>query len=94
MIKWLKNLLNLNGFSKGGFTGRGEIVDDSQTLILPTDCRLPILPQPEYRLTWPGKDQGRPQPPIMWLTGGYVSSPPPDDGLVLAVLSPGTKDAI
>ena len=68
MTNWLKSLLNLNGFSKGGFTGRGHVSAAGEQYILPTDCRLPIPPQPEYRLTWPGKDQGKPQPPIMWLT--------------------------
>lgn len=86
MIKWLKNLLNLNGFSKGGFTGRGHVSamadrDYGREFILPTDCRLPVIPDPEYAVSG-------------FKAGGYVGSPPPDDGLVLAVLSPGTKDAI
>lgn len=85
MIKWLKNLLGLNGFSDGGFTGRGHVSamadrDLDREFILPTDCRLPIPPQPEYNITWPGKDQGKPLQPIMWMTVGYVSAPPSDKG--------------
>ena len=55
MINWLKNLLNLNGFSKGGFTGRGHVSADSLEFILTTES---------WPTTWAGKESGKPPPKV------------------------------
>ena len=37
---------------------------------LELDYTKPIPPVPDEYLTWPGKDEGKPKPPILWLEGG------------------------
>ena len=36
-------------------------------LIVDCDYTKPIPPLPDEYLTWPGKDQGNPKPPIFWI---------------------------
>lgn len=43
------------------------MVDSLLDILIPIDKTKVISPIDDKYLTWPGKDQGKPKPPIIWL---------------------------